>query len=80
MATTKWLWLGSILAAVTLVGTLHGTVRGTGGWDAFQTMRLPGTLHLPAGTSTVRVAAASMPRGAVMNLRGLTLTPAGAGQ
>ena len=27
MATTKWLWLGSILAAVTLVGTLHGTVR-----------------------------------------------------
>jgi len=54
-----------------------GTVEDTGGWEAFRTVRLPGALRLPAGTAAVRVAAASMPHGAVMNLRRVTLTPVG---
>jgi alpha-L-fucosidase len=67
--------------AVSIAGedqSVSGTVESTGGWDAFRALHLPGTLHLPAGKSEVRVSAVSMPRGAVMNLRRVTLAPIGA--
>ncbi|HLK61381.1 MAG TPA: alpha-L-fucosidase [Chthonomonadaceae bacterium] len=53
----------------------EGTVHGTGDWTNFQTETLAGTLKLPAGAQTVRVAPQTMPHGAVMNLRRIVLTP-----
>ncbi|MCS6775169.1 MAG: alpha-L-fucosidase, partial [Chthonomonadaceae bacterium] len=50
-------------------------VQPTGGWEAFRTVTLEGQLRLPAGYHTLRVAPQSMPRGAVMNLRRVILTP-----
>lgn len=53
---------------------VSGTVRGTGGWTAFQDHRL-GRLRLESGRHTLAVRAVTMPRGAVMNLRAVRLTP-----
>jgi alpha-L-fucosidase len=58
-------------------GTVQGVVQTTGDWGTFRTVRLDGTLRLPEGTFDIRVAPTSMPHGAVMNLRSVTLTPAG---
>jgi alpha-L-fucosidase len=55
---------------------VEGTVPDTGSWDIFRTEPLTGTLQLPAGHHTVTVTPLTMPHGAVMNLRRLTLKPA----
>lgn len=54
---------------------VNGTVEGTGGWAEFRTTTLEGALRLPAGRVAVRIVPESMPHGAVMNLRRITLTP-----
>ncbi|HEY3267590.1 MAG TPA: alpha-L-fucosidase [Armatimonadota bacterium] len=54
---------------------VKGTVASTGDWEAFRTAKLDGALNLPAGRCVVRVTPIDMPRGAVMNLRSVTLTP-----
>jgi alpha-L-fucosidase len=51
-----------------------GTIRATGGWNQFVTEE-PGRLRLTAGANRVTVRATAMPRGAVMNLREVRLTP-----
>jgi alpha-L-fucosidase len=52
-----------------------GQVKATGSWTAFKPEAL-GEIELPAGRQTVAVRAATMPRGAVMNLQQVRLTPA----
>jgi alpha-L-fucosidase len=52
-----------------------GTIGDTGDWAKFRVEALSGTLHLPAGRQTVHVVPISMPHGAVMNLRHITLKP-----
>jgi len=55
--------------------TLNGTVRGTGDWTDFVTEEL-GTVELAAqGRYTLTVTPVRMPRGAVMNLRAIQLSP-----
>jgi len=56
---------------------LGGAVRSTGGWDKYQQAKV-GTLTLPTGAMrlSIRPAAAQV-RGAVMDLRGVHLVPAG---
>ena len=54
---------------------LSGTVRETGAWETFVTERL-GAISLPAGTHLLKVVPTTMPGGAVMNLKGIGLTPA----
>jgi hypothetical protein len=49
-------------------------VQGTGGWTQFKPESV-GKLHLPAGRQTLWAKVKSMPRGAVMNLRQIVLTP-----
>ena len=56
--------------------SLAGTVPPTGSWVNFRTEKLSGTLSLPAGAVTLRVIPVTMPHGAVMNLRRITLRPA----
>jgi alpha-L-fucosidase len=51
-----------------------GKVAPTGAWNKFTTEPL-GKLSLPAGRSTLTVKATSMPRGAVMNLQLIRLSP-----
>jgi len=51
-----------------------GVVRSTGSWTDFQEVSL-GQLSVSAGRQTVTVRALSMPRGAVMNLQKVVLTP-----
>jgi len=53
---------------------LSGTVEATGTWTDFKKEQM-GTLSLPAGRSTISVRVQTMPRGAVMNLRSITLVP-----
>lgn len=54
---------------------LAGTVKNTGGWTSFATEKL-GTLKIDeAGTYTLSVKPKTMPRGAVMNLKSVTLLP-----
>jgi alpha-L-fucosidase len=53
---------------------VRGTVKATGSWSAFQSEPL-GELELPAGRATIVVRPVSMPRGAVMNLQQVKLTP-----
>ncbi len=53
---------------------LSGTVEATGTWTDFKKEQM-GTLSLPAGRSTISVRVQTMPRGAVMNLRRITLVP-----
>ncbi|HZO91785.1 MAG TPA: alpha-L-fucosidase [Chthonomonadaceae bacterium] len=55
---------------------VEGTVLSTGDWAAFRSESLPGTVRLSVGGQIVRVKPLSMPHGAVMNLRSLTLKPA----
>jgi len=50
-------------------------VKATGSWTAFKPEAL-GEIELPAGKQTVAVRATTMPRGAVMNLQRVKLTPA----
>jgi alpha-L-fucosidase len=50
-----------------------GTVAGTGDWATFKTEALPGTVSLATGLQVLRVVPLSMPHGAVMNLRKITL-------
>lgn len=52
-----------------------GQVKATGSWTAFKPEAL-GEIELPAGKQTVAVRATTMPRGAVMNLQRVKLTPA----
>jgi alpha-L-fucosidase len=54
---------------------LNGVVTATNGWDDFRSMELDGSLHLEAGTVTLRVIPVTMPHGAVMNLRAIELIP-----
>ncbi|NUQ70309.1 MAG: alpha-L-fucosidase [Chthonomonadales bacterium] len=56
-------------------GSASGSVAPTGSWREFRTDRLTDTITLPEGRQTITVRAVSMPRGAVMNLRTVTLTP-----
>ena len=49
-------------------------VQGTGGWDQFQVFSV-GKIYLPAGRQTLWVKAKSMPKGAVMDLQRVLLTP-----
>lgn len=53
-----------------------GTVAKTANWGNYQTVTLDGTLTLTAGTHVLRIIPQTMPHGAVMNLRRLTLVPA----
>jgi len=53
---------------------LEGTVEPTGSWQNFRDVAL-GELYLPRGRHTLSVRAISMPRGAVMNLRQVSLEP-----
>ncbi len=54
---------------------IAGIVKDTGGWTSFVTEKL-GTLKLTkAGTYTLSVKPKTMPRGAVMNLKSVTLIP-----
>jgi len=52
-----------------------GTVEKTGGWGDYKEITLDGTLTLAEGKQTLRISATSMPRGAVMNLRSISLVP-----
>lgn len=54
-----------------------GRSGSTGGWDQFRTVRLQGTLRLPAGRSTIRLTPKTIPNDALMNLRQVTLQPVG---
>jgi alpha-L-fucosidase len=54
---------------------VEGRVAATGGWDRFRAATLPGTIRLDAGRHTLRVIPRSVPHGAVMGLRRVTLTP-----
>jgi len=56
-------------------GKVGGQVKATGSWTAFKPEAL-GQIELPAGRQTVAVRATTMPRGAVMNLQQVRLTPA----
>jgi alpha-L-fucosidase len=51
-----------------------GQVKATGSWTAFKPEAL-GEIELPAGKQTIAVRATTMPRGAVMNLQRIRLTP-----
>ncbi len=54
---------------------LAGTVKDTGGWTSFVTVKL-GTLKInKPGTYTLSLKPKTMPRGAVMNLKSVTLVP-----
>ena len=52
-----------------------GTVRSTGSWSQYRTVRLDGTVTLAAGKATLRLVPQTMPGFAVMNFRSITLTP-----
>jgi len=52
-----------------------GKVDGTGAWNQFKTVSL-GKVRLAAGKQKLAVKAIEMPREAVMNLKGIELTPA----
>jgi len=67
---------GSDYNVVCDAGSVAGSVESTGAWDAFRKAALPGVLNLKAGRNVVRVVPKSMPRGAVMNLRAVSLAPA----
>jgi alpha-L-fucosidase len=54
--------------------TASGSILPTGSWGSFVT-KASGQLHLKAGPQRVTVSAVSMPRGAVMNLKELRLSP-----
>jgi alpha-L-fucosidase len=55
---------------------VHGEVEATGAWTTFVSRNL-GVLTIPAaGPATLSVKPDSMPRGAVMNLKAIRLTPA----
>lgn len=51
------------------------TVPKTASWQDFKSLALDGTLSLPPGVHTLRIAVRSKPGFAVMNLRRVTLTP-----
>jgi len=53
---------------------VSGKIEATGDWAKFKSESL-GKIHLPVGKQTLTVKATSMPRGAVMNLQRITLTP-----
>lgn len=56
---------------------VSGSVAETGvSWNTYTSMTLPGELHLASGAQILTIAATSMPHGAVMNLRSITLIPA----
>jgi hypothetical protein len=54
---------------------LDGTVKATGSWTQFNPETL-GEIELPSGKRTVAVRPVTMPRGAVMNLQSVKLSPA----
>jgi alpha-L-fucosidase len=58
------------------VDTVSGSIEKTANWQDYRTVTLPGTIAIPAGVHHIRVKPTSMPNGAVMNLRAITLTPA----
>jgi len=57
--------------------TATGSIEKTSGWEDYRTVTLTGTISLPAGIHHIRVKPTTMPNGAVMNLRAITLTPSG---
>jgi len=50
-------------------------VDGTGSWGDYKTVTLDGKVTLTVGRHLLHVTPTSMPHGAVMNLREVTLTP-----
>ncbi|MEO7716087.1 MAG: alpha-L-fucosidase [Capsulimonas sp.] len=52
---------------------ITGTIVKTGSWEDYQTLALTGTLTLTPGAHTIKIIPKSMPNGAVMNLRRVTL-------
>jgi len=52
-----------------------GTTEDTGDWQKYRATLLTGKLALTAGANTITVKAQTMPHGAVMNLRSVTLIP-----
>ena len=69
---------GSAFAVSANGRSATGATEDTGGWQQYRTAVLAGSLSLTAGTDTIAIAATSMPHGAVMNLRSITLIPAAA--
>ena len=55
--------------------TAKGAVEDTGAWQTYRKAVLDGVVSLASPTTKVKVAATSMPHGAVMNLRKIVLTP-----
>jgi hypothetical protein len=55
--------------------SVSGVIESTGNWHTYRTSTLTGLLHLPAGRHVVRIVPKSMPHGAVMNLRTVSLAP-----
>jgi putative membrane-bound dehydrogenase-like protein len=55
---------------------LRGKVAGTGGWDKYRQQKL-GTFTLAAGTQRLTLRPDAPPRGALLDLRGIRLVPAG---
>jgi alpha-L-fucosidase len=53
---------------------LTAQVESTGGWETFRTLTLPAPIRV-SGRTVVRVVPQTMPHGAVMNLRRITLRP-----
>jgi len=61
---------------LTVVGQeLAGTVKDTGGWTSFVTEKLGTVKFSRPGTYNLSVKPKTMPRGAVMNLKSVTLVP-----
>lgn len=63
--------------AVTVGGgaPVTGDIASTGSWQTYTTARPDGTLTLTPGKVTLRMVPQTMPHGAVMNLRRITLVP-----
>ena len=55
---------------------VQGTAAATGGWSSFRTLNLGSIVVSSSGLHKLTVSALTMPKGAVMNLRGVRLTPA----
>jgi len=65
---------GNTLSVACAENRLSYKVTGTGTWDDYRSQEI-GTMELPAGTAEIVVAPGGPLRGALIDLRGLTLTP-----
>ena len=60
--------------------TAKGAVEDTGAWQTYRKAALDGVVSLTSPITKLKIAATSMPHGAVMNLRKIVLTPVTAGK